>query len=268
MSPESIGISLFRIRLLRRIALLALALLSSGGAAAESDPAAVELLRKSEQLMRGSGTEGIYRVEIVRPEWQRTLRLKSIDDALNDRYRLEMLKPRKVKGTVFLKLDDRLSMYLPKLRRNIAISPAMMHDPWMGSDFNNQDLLESSALLESYEHRIIGREGAGERAVITIESTPKPDSAVSWLRLEQRIRTDGLPLEIRYHCRQDQRKRVLRFEQPRQMDGRVIPTRWIMQPLALPDQRTVIEVEEIRFGVRPDAALFEVGAPPEKDRDR
>ncbi len=266
MKPNPIGATPLSKRRLRGVALLALLITGTGPTAAGSDPEALELLRKSEQLMRGTGTEGVYRVHIVRPEWQRTLRLKSIDDALNDRYRLEMLKPRKVKGTVFLKVDDRLSMYLPKLRRKIAISPAMMHDPWMGSDFNNQDLLESSALLDRYEHRIVRREGEGESAVITIESTPKPGSAVSWMGLEQRFRADGLPLEIQYLCKQDQRRRVLRFEQPREMGGRVIPTRWVMQPLALPDQHTLIEVEEVRFDVQPDDSLFEVGGSLEKGR--
>lgn len=264
MTSAIIGNTALRTRTLRGVALLALLVTNSGPAAADSDPAALELLHKSEQLMRSSGTEGVYRVQVVRPEWERTLRLKSIDDAVNDRFRLEMLKPRKIKGTVFLKVEDRLSMYLPKLRRKIAISPAMMHDPWMGSDFNNQDLLESSALLDRYEHRIIRREGDGENAVLTIESTPKPGSAVSWMRLEQRFRANGLPLEIRYHCKRSQRRRVLRFERPKEMDGRVIPTRWVMQPLDLPDQYTLIEVEEIRFDIQPDAALFKVGEAPDK----
>jgi len=230
-----------------------LLLLLPGFAAGGSDPEALELLRKSETLMRGGGSEGTYRVQIHRPDWQRELRLQSIDDAARGRYRLEMLKPRKVKGTVFLKKGGRLSMYLPKLRREIAISPAMMHDPWMGSDFNNQDLLESDALIEQYEHRIKARDGD----LVTIESTPGPDAAVSWIRLEQQIRGDGVPVSIHYHCRKEERARVLRFEQPKLMDGRLIPSRWIMQPLARPDQHTLIEIEEIRFNVSPDDSLFE-----------
>lgn len=235
-------------------------------AADDGDPEALALLRKSESLMRGQGSEGQYRVHIVRPDWERTLLLTSIDDARNDRYRLEMFKPRKVKGTVFLKKEGKLSMYLPKLRREIAISPAMMHDPWMGSDFNNQDLLESSALIDQYAHRIVHEEGSGDNAVFTIESTPKPGAAVSWVQLVQRIRADGLPLEIQYNCKSDARRRVMRFEAPKEMGGRVIPTRWVMQPMAHPDQHTSIEVEEILFGVKPDDALFDVGGSPDKER--
>ncbi len=227
------------------------------GAAGVDDPQALQLLRSSESLMRGAGTEGTYRVRIVRPEWERTLRLKSIDDAQNHRVRMEMLEPRKVRGTIFLKKADRLSMYLPKLRREIAISPAMMQDPWMGSDFNNQDLLEAGALIDSYLHRVVRRDGEGDQSVITIESTPKPDTPVSWMRLEQKIRADGVPVEVRYHCKSGERNRIMRFEEVRTIAGRAIPTRWVMQPLAQPGQHTVIEIEQLHFGVPADDGLFE-----------
>jgi hypothetical protein len=166
---------------------------------------------------------------------------------------MEILEPRKAKGTVFLKVDNRLSMYLPKLGREIAISPAMMHDPWMGSDLNNQDLLESSALIDQYQHQVVAHEGE----VVTIESVPKPGAAVSWVRLEQRIRYDGLPLEIRYFCKKGKRNRVMRFEEPAERAGRVIPTRWVMQPNARPDERTIIEVEQIRLDIQASDDLFE-----------
>lgn len=238
---------------LLRLSLLLASLVWAPAAWATESLDALALLQKSQALMRGGGSMGTYRVHIVRPEWQRELRLRSIDDAAGDRYRLEMLKPRKVKGTVFLKKDGRLSMYLPKLKREVGISPAMMHDPWMGSDFNNQDLLEATALIEQYQHRIIARDAE----VVSVESTPKPDAAVSWQRLVHKLRVDGLPLEIHYDCRKAERARVLRFDRPREMGGRFIPTRWVMQPLSRPDQRTVIEIEEIRFDVRPEDALFE-----------
>ncbi len=219
---------------------------------AEQDEA-LALLHKARALMHGGGSDGTYRVSIVRPEWQRELRLRSIADAAKDRYRLEMLAPRKLKGTLFLKQNDRLSMYLPKLRREVAISPAMMHDAWMGSDFNNQDLLETSALIDHYQHKIVARDGD----LITIESTPKADAAVSWVSLRQKIRKDGRPVEIRYHCQRAERARLLRFEQDKLMGGRMIPSRWIMQPLAKPDQHTLIEVEDVRFDIQADDALFQ-----------
>jgi hypothetical protein len=158
-----------------------------------------------------------------------------------------------VQGTVFFKRGDQLAMYLPKLRRELHISPAMLQDPWMGSDFTNQDLLAAGALIGQYRHRVLAREDG----VVVIESSPRPETPVTWIRLEQRLReADGLPLAIQYFGAAGSGDRVLRFSAPRTFSGRTVPSRWVMQPLARPDQHTRIEVEELRFGIRPEDALF------------
>jgi hypothetical protein len=225
-----------------------LAICSSISLAGETEHEAVELLKKTEALMRSSGTTAEYQVDIIRPDWQRTMSFRSHDDIRNNRFRMEILSPRKTKGTVYLKVNNVLSMYLPKLRRQINISPAMMQDPWMGSDFNNQDLLETDSLIDQFNHRIIKREGTGDQAVVTIESTPFPESTVTWKRLIQHIRADGIPLEIEYQCEKRPNRRMI-FDQPREMDGRLIPTRWTMTPLGEPGKNTVITLKSIQFNI-------------------
>jgi len=245
-------------KLLFRIAgLLMLVILCHSASATESNPEAVALLQKSESLMRSKATEVTYQVDIVRPDWKRTLEFLSHDDYENNRFRMEILSPRKTRGTVFLKVDNKLSMYLPKLRRQIAISPAMMHDAWMGSDFNNQDLLEADSLISDYTHLIARREGEGPEAIITIESFPNEDATVSWHMLVQRIRGDGMPLEIRYICKDKVPGRRLLFEAPKEMDGRVIPTRLVMEPLKKQGKKTTITVKSVKFDANFNPDLFE-----------
>jgi outer membrane lipoprotein-sorting protein len=229
--------------------------IATGTLADDSAKEAVELLQKSETLMRSSGTEAEYRIDILRPEWQRSMTFRSHDDRDNQRFRMEILSPRKTKGTVFLKVDNILSMYLPKLRRQINISPAMMQDPWMGSDFNNQDLLETEAMLDGHTHQIIDRQGEGEAAVYTIESTPNPETTVTWKKLVRKIRGDGVPLEMAYHCKQKV-KRLMVFDQIEEMGGRVIPTRWTMKPNDGEGKSTVITLQSIKFDVSLDPKLF------------
>ncbi|MEW8051866.1 MAG: outer membrane lipoprotein-sorting protein [Candidatus Thiodiazotropha sp.] len=221
---------------------------SSGSLASETEQEAVDLLRKSEALMRSSGTVAEYQVDIIRPDWQRTMSFRSHDDVENKRFRMEILSPRKTKGTIYLKVDNILSMFLPKLRRQINISPAMMQDPWMGSDFINQDLLETDSLVDQYSHRIVKREGVGEQAVVTIESIPSPTATVTWKRLSQRIRVDGIPLEMEYQCEKKANRRMT-FDQIKIMDGRLIPTRWTMAPQDQPGKSTVITLKSIQFNV-------------------
>jgi outer membrane lipoprotein-sorting protein len=236
--------------------LIWLMLLLPGLALAQpSDPKAVELLHKSEALMRSDKTVAEYRVDIIRPDWQRTMTFRSYDDMRNDRFRMEILSPRKTKGTIFLKVDNTLSMYLPKLERRINISPAMMQDPWMGSDFNNQDLLETDSLIDDYSHKIINREGDGDQAVITIESTPSPDAKVTWKKLIQRVRADGMPLELEYRCERRANRRMV-FDQFKEMDGRMIPTRWTMTPLDNEGKSTVITLTLIDFDAPFDDSVF------------
>ncbi|MBW9266856.1 MAG: outer membrane lipoprotein-sorting protein [Candidatus Thiodiazotropha sp. (ex. Lucinisca nassula)] len=229
-------------------ALWFLIICSSGSLAGETEQEAVDLLRKTETLMRSSGTVAEYQVDIIRPDWQRTMSFRSHDDIDNNRFRMEILSPRKTKGTVYLKVNNILSMYLPKLRRQINISPAMMQDPWMGSDFLNQDLLETDSLVDQYSHRIVTREGVGEQAIVTIESTPSATAAVTWKRLIQRIRANGIPLEMEYQCEKMANRRMT-FDQIRIMDGRLIPTRWTMAPQDQPGKRTVITLKSIQFNV-------------------
>lgn len=228
------------------------------GAAGSSDPEALAALRRSENLLRSGSSIATYRMTVTRPDWSRTLRFVSHDDRPRDRFRLEVLEPAKIKGTVFLKVGGRLSMYLPKLEREIAISPVMMQDPWMGSDFNNQDLLEASALLSSYDHRVVVREGSGRGAVLTVESSPKEGAAVVWGRLRQRVRADGVPVWVEYLDAQGGVARRVDFDEVRAMGGRTIPTRWVMTPADRPGHRTEVVLETIRFGTRIPDGVFDV----------
>ncbi len=230
--------------------------LSSAACGTESEPEALALLQKSEALMRSPATLAEYQVDIIRPDWQRTMTFRSLDDHVNKRFRMEILSPRKTKGTVFLKIDNKLSMYLPKLRRQIAISPAMMHDAWMGSDFNNQDLLETDSMISSYTHRITKREGSDKNAIISIESIPHPDATVSWLRLEHRLRTDGTPIDVTYICKRGNPARRLEFDTPMEMDGRILPTRWNMVSLREEGKRTTITLKSIDFDTALNEELF------------
>jgi outer membrane lipoprotein-sorting protein len=224
--------------------------------AGKSDPEAIELLRKNETLLRSAGTITEYQVKIVRRDWNRTLVFRSHDDYVNEQFRIEILSPRKIKGTVFLKSDKRLSMYLPKLRRAIAISPAMMHDPWMGSDFNNQDLIESDSLIGDYTHRILSRTRDDTEDRIVIESVPKPDAPVAWGKLRYHLQSDGLPLQLEYYDSAGTLVRSMSFSEPKEFGNRTVPTRMTMQPSDRPDQHTEINIEDVQFDVAIGRELF------------
>ncbi|MCB1875808.1 MAG: outer membrane lipoprotein-sorting protein [Chromatiales bacterium] len=243
--------------MLRRLLLSLLPLTClTGPASADSESRALTLLRNSERLMTADTSRGQYHMEITRPEWNRLLRFDTLADRPNDRFRLDMHEPRKVRGTVFLKIGEQLSMYLPKLKRIIRISPAMMLDAWMGSDFNNQDLLEAGALIDAYEHKITGTEGEGDTTVMVIESTPKDDAAVVWSKLIQRLHPNGRPLSVEFYGSDSKLVRTLNFLDPKKFAERTLPSRWRMVPHDAPGQFTEVFVDALEFNPPLDEALF------------
>ena len=239
------------------VALAALAAPTAAPAAPVEDPAALALVRAMQELLRADTNVAVYRIEVVRPDWRRALRLKSFDDRPGKRFFIRILAPRKDRDSTFLKVGGNLWMYLPKLERDIKIPPSMMLSSWMGSDFTNDDLVKSSSVVDDYVHRIVAREGAGPAEVVTVESTPRAHAAVVWGKLVIRIRGDGVPLDQDFYDERGKRVRRLTFEAVREMDGRRLPTRWVIEPLAKPGRRTVMEIEEIAFDIAVPERTFE-----------
>ncbi len=214
----------------------------------KDDPEARELVRKVQQLMRSETSIARYTMRIETPEWQRSVRLDAWDDRSRKRFFIRILEPRKDRDTTWLKDGSNLWMYLPKLERDIRIPPSMMLSSWMGSDFTNDDLVKMESVVNDYHHRLIHRDA--EKVII--ESIPKPDVAVVWGKILHTIGSDGIPLADDYYDEHGRHIRHLSFDQVRPMDGRRIPTRWIMQPLSGEDakgKRTVMLLESIRFDV-------------------
>ena len=226
--------------------LLAPVLLAAPEAREQSDPAAVQMLDRAQAAMGEGVTRGTYRVEIIRPEWQRTIRFETTMDHAADRFRMELLAPRKSAGTVFDKDDGTLSMSLPKLGRRIVISPAMLQEPWMGTDFSNRDILDLDALEDHYVHRMAGEDTGPEgEPLVVIRSEARPEAPVTWHAIEHRLRRDGIPVRIEYYDSRDRLVRTLRFEDVRELGGRMRPARWVMQPADAPQQRTEVVVESL-----------------------
>ncbi|RTZ75588.1 MAG: outer membrane lipoprotein-sorting protein [Gammaproteobacteria bacterium] len=242
----------------RAFLFLLLALLAGLLPAAPPGEAEV-LLERVRAQHRAHTVASDLRIGIERPDWQRTLKVHMIEDQDRRRYRSEVLSPRKLRGTLFLREGQRLWMYMPKLRRRVTISPAMMLEPWMGSDLTNQDLLQADAIIDDYNHAIVARTTENGMEVVTIESLPKADAPVVWGRLEQRIRSDAVPLEITYYDRHGTAVRRIEFDAVKRFGERKLPTLWRIVPLPESGKRTELRLVSIAFDVPlPEDAFREI----------
>ena len=134
------------------------------------------------------------------------------------------------------------------IERTIKIPPSMMLQPWMGSDFTNDDLVKQSSAVDDYTHRVLRTEVLNGAASYVIESIPKPDAAVVWGKILYWIRqADTIPLKQYYYNERNELVRVLTFSDVGPMGGRTIPTKWEMRPVNDPGHATVIVVKAARY---------------------
>jgi hypothetical protein len=86
---------------------------------------------------------------------------------------------------------------------------------------------------------------------------PKPEAGVVWDKIIVWITKDGfMQLQADYFDEDGTRVRTMTGSKIKKMDGRMIPTHWVMNPLAEEGQRTVLEYHSIEFNVDLDPSFF------------
>lgn len=234
-------------------AILAVALAAPAWAA---EPTGQELVAHIERLLWGKTNQGLAEMTVVTPRWTRTLELRFWMER-PERTFIRILAPPKEAGIGSLRIKAEMWNYLPAVERTIKIPPSMMLQPWMGSDMTNDDLVKESSVVEDYTHTLVGTEEIEGAKAYRVESIPKPEAAVVWGKLVYKIRvTDRLPLAQEYYDERGELIKAMRFTETRRLGGREIPTRWTMQPVKKPQNKTVFLLKEISFDAPVDAEIF------------
>lgn len=225
-------------------------------AKAQSDPQATELVKIADERMRGLSNYTEMTMEIVRPDWTRTMSMKSWAKG-KDYALVYILSPAKDKGTVSLKIKNEMWNWLPSIERSIKVSPSMMMQSWMGSDFTNDDLINQSSIVEDYEHRIVGEEEFQGIDTYIIELMPKPDAPVVWGKILMWISKDlNNQLKVEYFDEDQELVNVMTGYDLKELDGRRMPTRWEMVPVGEKGKKTVLTYNTIDFDIDIDESFF------------
>lgn len=241
--------------LLRLAGAAPLAALAIPGARAQPSEGR-DFLDRVEKLLWGSTVQGEYEMTIATPRWQRTLGLRLWMDRPRRSF-VRILSPAKEAGIGSLRIGTEMWNYLPNVERIVKIPPSMMLQPWMGSDFTNDDLVKESSILDDYTHKVIATVQLDGETVVQVEAVPKPDAAVVWGRIVYWVRrADAMPLKQEFFSERGERVRVLAFSDVRQVGGRILPTRWEMRPDAKPGNSTTVVLKNAVFDRPVDAEIF------------
>ncbi|TOM86039.1 outer membrane lipoprotein-sorting protein [Vibrio parahaemolyticus] len=208
---------------------------------------AFDIVQKSDQAMRGKSSYSEATMEIVRPEWTRSMTMKSWTKGTELSLVL-VTAPAKDKGSASLKRHREMWNWVPSIERVIKIAPSMLSQSWMGSDFTNDDLINQSSIVVDYQHALLGNDSFEGDKVWVIEATAKPDAPVVWNKVTLWIsQSTYLQRKVEFYDEFDERVNVLTTYDVKELGGRKIATRMEMKPVDKPGNKTIFTTHQAQF---------------------
>ena len=219
-------------------------------------PDATALIERVDRHMRGKTQYAEMTMKVVRPDWERETSMK-IWMKGRDYSLVVVTAPPRDKGTAFLKRGNEIWNWLPSVGRVIKISPSMMLQPWMGSDFTNDDLVKESSIVSDYTHEILGADEIDGQSCWKLRLIPLPDAAVVWGSVLVWVKQDE-PIELRveFYDEDGELVNVQTLSDIREMGGRRIPTVLTMVPVDKPGHSTVLTFTSATFDEPIDDSFF------------
>ena len=218
---------------------------------------ATEIVRLADEKFNGEKSSySVMSMQIVRPEWTRTIEFKSW--SLGDDYALALITaPAREAGQSFLKRMTEMWSWNPSINRLIKLPPSMMSQGWMGSDYTNDDILRESSVVDDYTHEIAGEETVDGRPCYRIVMIAREDASIVWGKQVRWIdKKDFLVLKAELYDEDDYLVRTETASAIKVMDGRTITTRIELVPAEEPENRTVVEIREIKFNIPVEESWF------------
>ncbi len=201
---------------------------------------ALEIIDKADKKNRGETSQGTMIMKIVRPDWERTVEMKSWSKG-DDFFLIYITAPAKDKGQVFLKRHKEMWNWVPSIERMIKIPPSMMMQSWMGSDFTNDDLVKQSSIVKDYTHTLLGEETIREQVCYKIELIPHPDAPVVWGKIISWVTKDGFnSWKVEYYDEDEFLVNIQNSSDIKDFGDRELPSRMEINPADEPEKKTIL----------------------------
>ncbi len=229
---------------------------ATGALAAEPAPDPAAIVARMEQTMRGDASYAEMTMRIVRPRFEREISLRAWQLGRN-RSLIRVTAPARDQGTAFLLRDKNVWTYDPRIERTTRLPSSMMAQPWMGSDFSNDDLVRDTDTVEDYTHELLRTEPMGDRTVHVVRMVPKPDRPIVWGQVKMWIcAKDSLQLRVENF---DQRNRLVNtmvLDRIVRFGDRELPSRITVTPEDKENEQTVLLYDKLDFDIELDDTFF------------
>lgn len=215
---------------------------------------ASDIIKKIETNLNGKTLYIKMKMIVQTKRTKRTMIMESWGEGTKKSF-IKILYPKKDKGITFLKLDNKMWQYVPKIERVIKIPSSMMLQSWMGSDFSNDDLVKESSLSDDYDTELISE----NETTYTLKLIPRIDSAVVWGKIEMIVSKKYLlPMGVKYFDEDNIIVRELNYKDIKKFKDKFYPTYWEMTPKTeeKAGHKTILVVEELIFNEEIKSSYF------------
>ena len=212
------------------------------------------IIKKLEKNIRGDYMYSTMSMIVTSKRGKRTVKIESWSEG-NDKSFIKILYPKKDKGITFLKIDNQMWQYIPKIERTIKIPPSMMLQSWMGSDFTNDDMVKESSLEEDYNAKLLSKSGNAA----TLELIPKEDAAVVWGKIIIDVDLiNAVPVKEIFYDDLMKKVRVMTFSKIEQHGSHRVPMVMELKPLDASKKKnsTKIIFDKVNFDAKIDPSYF------------
>jgi len=218
---------------------------------------ATDIVRKADEKLNGEKSSySQMSMTIIRPAWKRTIEFKSW--TLGKDFAMTLITaPPKEAGQSFLKRGSEMWSWNPSISRLIKLPPSMMSQGWMGSDYTNDDVLKESSVVTDYVHEIVGEENIAGLVCYKIKMTARENASIVWGKQIRWIdKKDYLVLKAELYDEDGYLVRTETGSDIKIMDGRTITSKIELVPAEEPENKTLVEIREIKFNIAVEEGYF------------
>lgn len=206
-----------------------------------------------DKLYRSQSSEAEVEMQIVNPNWERTLRMKISTETMKNTF-IDILYPNKEKGSGTLRKGSEMWNFFPKSGKVVKVPPSMMMSSWMGSDFNNDDLVKETTLVDNYTAKFINLE---KKDLHTIELLPKKTTVTVWGKIVLTVKKENnMPLTQEYFDEKGAKIRTMYFSDIKKFGSRTIPSKLELIPEGKANQKTTIKYIDAKFDLKLPSDTF------------
>jgi outer membrane lipoprotein-sorting protein len=223
---------------------------------AQTTPDAREIIRKTEDQLRGNSSEASISMSVIRPDYTRNVSFKSW--ALGEDFGLTLITaPSRDRGMAFLKRGREVWNWQPSIDRTIKMPPSMMMQGWMGSDLTTEDLVRQNSILNDYHHKLLADADVNGNICYAIELSPKAQAAVVWGKLIMYVgKSDYLQYKTEFFDEDMELVNTITGNVPKTFGSRTVLTELEVVPKGKPGHKTIFKYESLEFDIALQESFF------------